>query len=329
MLSRITFVVVVALAAVTLIASGAAQADMIGYWNFNNNVADYSGYGNNGTLNGSVSYVAGKFGQATSYDGTPGTNVSVADSASLHADWPGFVVSLWINTGDTTTWNAAMGKFPEFTGEPMTDSRRGFGLYPTQYGWLLGTGVFSWPMVTAGASSVTNSQWHNVALLWDGASMTSYLDGTQVGGPKAATPFLNSSVTLWFGSERGTSTFTGQLDDAAIFDTTLTVGQIASIHNVGTSELGYSMGDMSKLFDVYSAAVGATTTTSDGKTWKHVDGGLPGTAGQLAGTPGSYSVVFSDTGSAGVQQVIPEPSTLVLLAAGLFGLLAYAWRKRR
>jgi hypothetical protein len=25
----------------------------------------------------------------------------------------------------------------------------------------------------------------------------------------------------------------------------------------------------------------------------------------------------------------PEPSTLVLLAAGLAGLLAYAWRKRR
>jgi len=26
---------------------------------------------------------------------------------------------------------------------------------------------------------------------------------------------------------------------------------------------------------------------------------------------------------------VPEPSTLVLLAAGLFGLLAYAWKKRR
>ncbi len=26
---------------------------------------------------------------------------------------------------------------------------------------------------------------------------------------------------------------------------------------------------------------------------------------------------------------IPEPSTLVLLAAGLAGLLAYAWRRRR
>jgi len=27
--------------------------------------------------------------------------------------------------------------------------------------------------------------------------------------------------------------------------------------------------------------------------------------------------------------VVPEPGTLVLLAAGLLGLLAYAWRKRK
>jgi len=27
--------------------------------------------------------------------------------------------------------------------------------------------------------------------------------------------------------------------------------------------------------------------------------------------------------------VVPEPSTLVLLAAGLLGLLCYAWRRRR
>ena len=27
--------------------------------------------------------------------------------------------------------------------------------------------------------------------------------------------------------------------------------------------------------------------------------------------------------------VIPEPGTLALLAAGLLGLLAYAWRKRK
>ena len=28
-------------------------------------------------------------------------------------------------------------------------------------------------------------------------------------------------------------------------------------------------------------------------------------------------------------QLVPEPSTLALLAAGVMGLIAYAWRKRK
>jgi len=42
-------------------------------------------------------------------------------------------------------------------------------------------------------------------------------------------------------------------------------------------------------------------------------------------------VTFGNTNIVGTFRVdgVPEPSTLVLLAAGLVGLLAYAWRKRR
>lgn len=53
---------------------------------------------------------------------------------------------------------------------------------------------------------------------------------------------------------------------------------------------------------------------------------LPGTnvsfsgAAYVAGDK-EYGISFSTA--------VPEPSTLVLLACGLFGLLAYAWRKRR
>ena len=32
---------------------------------------------------------------------------------------------------------------------------------------------------------------------------------------------------------------------------------------------------------------------------------------------------------AGVAAAVPEPSTLLLAAAGLMGLLAYAWRKQK
>jgi hypothetical protein len=47
---------------------------------------------------------------------------------------------------------------------------------------------------------------------------------------------------------------------------------------------------------------------------------------------GTCSFAHAASGSAIGQLsvvIIPEPSTLVLLASGLFGLLAYAWRKRK
>jgi hypothetical protein len=60
-----------------------------------------------------------------------------------------------------------------------------------------------------------------------------------------------------------------------------------------------------------------------------VASGLSG-GGTLAGSPGTYSVQFADSGTAGVQETtVPEPGTLALMAAGLAGLLAYAWRKRK
>jgi hypothetical protein len=54
------------------------------------------------------------------------------------------------------------------------------------------------------------------------------------------------------------------------------------------------------------------TTGSDGQ---------PGVTGTGGGYVGLSAVRF--------ESVVPEPSTLALLAAGLVGLLAYAWRKRK
>ena len=38
---------------------------------------------------------------------------------------------------------------------------------------------------------------------------------------------------------------------------------------------------------------------------------------------------FDGQGGVASIDAIPEPSAIVLLAMGLFGLLAYAWRKRK
>jgi hypothetical protein len=47
------------------------------------------------------------------------------------------------------------------------------------------------------------------------------------------------------------------------------------------------------------------------------------------GTTDNVGGVNSHLGGFQVAKVVPEPSTLALLAAGLIGLLCYAWRKRK
>ena len=80
-------------------------------------------------------------------------------------------------------------------------------------------------------------------------------------------------------------------------------------YNNGTSD-PYHGGDMLNI--VYTAPAGGSITFTF--TWENIANNQPYNVGGFAN-----NLVSS----------VPEPSTLALLAAGLAGLLCYAWRKRR
>jgi hypothetical protein len=156
-----------------------------------------------------------------------------------------------------------------------------------------------------------------------------------------------NDIGIWKTDIAGTFTFATQLADSGappgVTEGQAAGGEVGALYNVpmynghsgALSDYGVSaMDQLFNLFQGQSAMTAAVTTSNGTLTWQYVpDGTLSGTsgfAGYNAGT-GQYFVQL-DGGGGGVETVVaptPEPGTLALLTAGLVGLLAYAWRKRR
>lgn len=301
-------------ACAVLFAVANAHAGLIGYWNFNGNAADSSVNGNNGSVaqygGATFAYDPGKFGTAASFYNPVGniqyggSYVNVPNSASLSGAWTAFTVSTWVKT---------LGMGPAMSKLLFEQDPPSYAAYGFQSG-----GSWYTTVATPSAGAWNDSQWNNIVLRWDGATMTTYLNGVQQDS-KATTGFVNGNSVLRFGYDSRSrdgvyvgSSYNGYVDDAAIFDNAFTVAETISIYNVGSSELGYSMADMIKLFDLHTAAGNGITTTSDGKQWQYTATGATGAAGVLAGSKGSYSVRFSDSASAGVMEYTDHGTVLLL-----------------
>jgi MSHA biogenesis protein MshQ len=194
--------------------------------------ADGSSTGNNGTLVGGVTWVAGRnaaAGTALSFNGSTGA-VTLANSLAGVLGGTG-TVAFWIRTtqvGNNTMWQA-----PGVLG--VESAGNGNDVF---WGWLDATGrIGIMAGNTAGAKStnpINDGQWHHVALTRNAATgvVQVFADGV-----------LNASAT----SETGVKTtpfaslgriedtggtpmyFNGTLDDVRVFNRVLTASEIAGL----------------------------------------------------------------------------------------------------
>jgi hypothetical protein len=107
--------------------------------------------------------------------------------------------------------------------------------------------------------------------------------------------------------------------DDAIVKAVVGVGSASSGERFILPTLTNTWQPYSVTFTALAADVGNTCTVAFCNSYGRMTG-IPGaTAGSTMGIDNVHFIVAP----------VPEPSTLVLLSAGLFGLLAYAWRKRK
>ena len=219
--------------AVAVAFAGTARADLVSYWTFD--AADISGSTltdvvagvNDGTIYNSPTAVAGKFGEALSFNGS-NQYVEIPHSASLDLDGP-FAVSAWVNTTSAGGWFRTIVAKYGYTG--ITES---WGL-----GWTnantLGFYVRDSGNTRVTPTAATNwgldGQWYHVLGVQNNGVVRFYADGELAGNEvDTLTASITNTrpVTI---ARHGTSYVPAKIDDVAIWNDGLSVYKIRQLYS--------------------------------------------------------------------------------------------------
>jgi hypothetical protein len=231
---------------------------LVNWWPGEGNAVDSVG-GNNGTLEGGVTYTNGDVGQAFNFDGASG----FISTASLITNPQTFTLSLWFRT--TTTQGGVLISFDE----SQTSVAPNSGYYDRNiYMDNIGALHFGFwnpgPLQINSAAGYNDNNWHwAVGSLSASTGLSFYLDGVLVENNPAANvaaiyngwwrigecdldnwPFHPSSVY-----------FKGEIDEVAIFNRVLSPAEVYAIYAAGSA--GMCSGQP------YAATATATATVVD------------------------------------------------------------------
>ncbi len=310
----------------------AADAGLLSLYTFDNTADNSVSGAPNGTVAGGAGYVAGMVGNAISLDGID-DYVNLGTSGIPNGDQiKSGSFSSWIKTTSTTD-GYILAAFND-------DSNAGFKVSQkssSQMGIYVRADGGKREDIYVNTNNA-DGNWHQVVLTWDVLTSTTGLVTAYVDGVAASGGYVDrgmsqdDTVSAWQHPVRigaGTrdtlgSFFSGSLDDLGVWSNRLTATEASACYNLAMdSVLNYGTEDADTLFDIFATGTGASGQTSDGETWVYATG-----LTEAAGTVYDHSALVLDGAGNGVQ-LVPEPAAGIMLAAGLIGLLCYAWRKRK
>ncbi len=195
---------------------------------------DVSTNENRGSLNNSPNWVAGKIGQALSFNGS-NQYVDVPSSSSLNLS-DTVTLEAWVNLTDYANTNTIISK--------VSGSGAANGTYELRTqastGYLQFVGFDTAQRTITSSVAVPTGSWVHVAATKGGGTVTLYINGVAQGTGAVGITSSNANAMKLGARDDLTNYFKGSLDEVRIYGRTLTAAEIANEYSAGLSGLRFA-----------------------------------------------------------------------------------------
>jgi hypothetical protein len=231
MRSKIT-ISICAITVACLIAT-CANAGLVAYWTFDETSGETAGDSadsHDGTISGATHVNNGSVNWALNFDGID-DYVSVPDSDAFTTN--AGTLAAWIKLD---SWGNESGRImSQVSGGVTSGNAKGFewamNITSHCFAFLLYNNS-SYCIVNSANESLSLNSWYYVAVTWNGAQMTAYINGSQSGNVVSQTVNpANPAVNLHIGEkpDHHTGPFDGYIDDVRFYDSALSQEEIAAL----------------------------------------------------------------------------------------------------
>ncbi|HEY7117532.1 MAG TPA: Ig-like domain-containing protein, partial [Tepidisphaeraceae bacterium] len=195
-------------------------------------VHDVSGTGNDGAVNNVLWSAAGKFGGAMQFAGATNSFVQVADNPSFHLA-SGMTLEAWVRPSSLNSpdngWCAAIAKDHRNSSNDISYalySARGNNTPPSSH-----IQVGQTDYGTTGGTRLSLNTWYFLASTYDGKTLRTYVNGTQIGSKNITGTIAVTTDALKIGGDWSGEMFTGLIDNVRIYNSALAQAAIQTDMN--------------------------------------------------------------------------------------------------
>jgi len=196
--------------------------------------SDSAGSAGTGTITGSTTWTAGKYGNALSFGGSAYT--SITDNNALDLD--SMTLEAWIKIDNSNTNNGIIYK-GDMSGSQGSYSLGFYTGANTKLVFRLNGSTSEGSGQLTSATALNTGQWYHIAATYNRTNMKIYIDGVQDASNSYSTVVTANNDALRLGCYYNSSYClnTGKMDDVRIYNYARTLAEIRDIDMVGTSTL--------------------------------------------------------------------------------------------